>query len=144
VAGILHGVEALRLVVDQALDVPHHQVGIEIAAVVKLHAFAQLEDPSLVVGGVDGPLGGEARRQRRFPVGTRQVPVDQRVVERPAHEAVALEALVGLSRPVGDVTGSHGNAQDGLGARGRRCKACERERGGEQRRQTSVWACWHH
>ena len=57
VARVVDRVEALRLVVDQALDVPHHQVGRQVAAVVELHALAQLDDPSLVVGGIDGPLG---------------------------------------------------------------------------------------
>jgi Bacterial extracellular solute-binding proteins, family 5 Middle len=41
--------------------------------------------------------------QTMLPVRARQIPVDQRIVDRPADEAVALETLVGLSGPVRDV-----------------------------------------
>ena len=108
--------EALGLVVDEALNVPNHEIGIEVAAVVKLDALAQLDQPSLVVGGIDRPLGGEAWRQRSFSVGPREVPIDQCIIERPADEPVSLEPLIGLARPVWDVSRGHGDAQDGLGA----------------------------
>src|SRR6516164_3331604 len=76
------------------------QIGGQLATVVELHALAQLDDPALVVGGIDRPFGGETWRQRRLPVGAGQVPVDQRVIERPADEAIAFEPLVRLAGPV--------------------------------------------
>src|SRR5436853_165553 len=78
---VVHGMEPRCLVVDQALDVPHHEIGGQRAAVVELHALAQLDEPLLVVGGIDQPFGGEPRRERRLAIRAREIPVDERVIE---------------------------------------------------------------
>jgi hypothetical protein len=49
-----------RLAVQHLADVPHHGVGVEVAAVVELHARPQAEHPARLVRLVHLPLGGEA------------------------------------------------------------------------------------
>ena len=59
--GELLRVELRRVLVADPLEVPHHVVGVEIAAIVPFHALAQREDPSLVVIRIDVPFGRQAR-----------------------------------------------------------------------------------
>ncbi len=69
-----------------------------------MHTAAQLENPDAAVLRIDRPRHGQARPQRRRLVGAAEVPVDQRVVQRVAHEPEALGSLVrraGVGRDIG-------------------------------------------
>src|SRR5947207_8060960 len=77
-----------------------------------LHTLTQGENPTLVVGFIDMPLGGETR----FDVGgllagPGEVPQNQRIVEIVADEAVALEALIGIAGRYRNVAGGHADGQ---------------------------------
>ena len=118
-------VELRGLFVQQLLEVPDHGVGLEVAAVVELHAVAQGEGPARRIGLVDLPRSGEAGHQHRGLVGRGQVPIDQPVIERVAHEPHAFAALVGLAGGQRNVRGGHADAQRALRqdrGRGQRCQ----------------------
>ena len=51
--------ELRAAVLEVAVEVPDHRVGVEVGAVVEFHAAAEVEDPGLLVGG------HPARRTRR-------------------------------------------------------------------------------
>ena len=104
----------LRRLFVEAAEVPHDGVGVEGAAVMELHAVAQGEQPTLVVLGVDVPLGGEAGLDGGGLIGAAEVPVDERVVQAEADEAESLEALVGGAAGGGDVARGHGDGEDAL------------------------------
>ena len=110
----LVGREVRRLLLEDLLDVPDDGIGLQVGAVMELHALAQLEDPLGLVGRIDGPFGGEARDQHARLVGRRQVPVREGVEQRNAGEAVALEALVRLPCGAGNVGGRHRHAENFL------------------------------
>ena len=52
------------VVVEIAIKIPDHGIGIEIGAVVEFHAAAQMEDPGLVVGRSPAPISPRARAAR--------------------------------------------------------------------------------
>ena len=105
------GIELRRLVVQDLLEIPDHDGGVEVGAVMELHALAQLEDPALAVALDRRPFGGETRLDVGEHVGLGEVPVHQRVVDRVAREAETFEALVGLAGGLRDVGRCHADAQ---------------------------------
>jgi hypothetical protein len=127
----LFGIELRRLVIQDLVEVPDHGVGLEVAAVVELHVAAQRDHPARGVALVDFPARGEAGHEHRRLIGRRQVPIDQPVIDRVAHEAHALAALVGLAGRQRHVGCGHADAQ---GALGERCLANESDRKGEHGR----------
>ena len=106
-------VEGRRLVVQGPVDAEDHGIGVEVGAVVELHALAQFEDPFRGIGRILVPFGRQTGHQLRRCGRGRQVPCDQRVVERIAHETDAFGALVGRAVGCGDVGQRHGDAQGG-------------------------------
>src|SRR5882724_1626352 len=122
-----------RLGIADALEVPDHVVGREVAAIMPLHALSQGKDPALVVGRIDMPLGREARLDVRRPVALRQIPVDQGVVQIPADESKAFKALVWIARRDRQIARGHRYLQD-AGCPGRR-------RGGNQPSSNEAGHC---
>jgi hypothetical protein len=87
-------------------------IGVEVGAVVKFDALAQVEDPSRVVHLVDFPAGGEPRGHIGGLVGVLEIPVDQRVESRKAEKAEAFSAIIRNAARRRDVGRSHADTQD--------------------------------
>ena len=102
-----------------ACSTPRHP-RVKRTAVVPLHAFAQLEDPALVVLRIDMPGRCQARLDVGRLVGAGQVPQHQRVVEIVSDETIALEPLVRIAGGDRQIAGRHADLQHAtcLGAAG--------------------------
>ena len=98
------------LVID-LLHVPDDRVGIEIRAVVELHAFAELERPPGLVLVIHAPFGGETGGERRRDLGIVELPVDEGVVHRIAHVTITFAAAVRLPGRERDFRKRHADAQ---------------------------------
>ncbi len=114
------GVVGRIFLVEGAIDIENHGVGVEVRTVVKLDALTQLENPfRLVFERI--PFGGERRTQVRRPVGPRQIVRDQRIVDGVAGEAHALGALIRCAVGQWDIRQRHRDAKRSLReGRGRR------------------------
>ena len=131
------GLELRAVLVEDALEVPDHGVGVEIRAVVELHALPQMEDPGLLVVRRLLPFLGQARPQGGELVGLGEVEQDHALEDREAQEAHALEAVVGHAGRGRDVRRRHGDAQH-LVLRRRRARARAARRPTARRGQTVV------
>src|SRR5437764_14600461 len=110
--GNLRRVELRRLFVAAIGHVPDDVIGGERTAIVPLHALTQGEDPTLVVGFIDMPLGGKTRSDvGGLLAGPGEIPQNQRIVEIVADEAVALEPLIGSAGRYRNVAGGHADRQ---------------------------------
>ena len=97
-------IELLGVLLVVAIEVPDRGVGVEITAVMELHALAQVEDPFRLVVGVLLPSLGQARPDVGQLVRALQVPQHQPLEDGVAKEAHALIAVVrcaGRHRHVG-------------------------------------------
>jgi len=121
----LTGVEVRCILLEHLLDVPDHRVGVEIGAVVELHAGTQLEDPFGLVVGRDVPFGRKAWDHHARLVGGGEVPGGEPLVHRVAGEAVALKTLVRLTERSRNVGRGHADAHDCL-------RTCRHGRRGQQ------------
>ena len=85
----------------------------------ELHALPHLEDPPLVVLGIDMPFGEQAGRDIRQLVGVQKIPIDDAVIGGIAEKAVPLAAIVGNAGHGGQIGRRHRDAQGlGMGRRG--------------------------
>jgi len=105
-------VELGGLVVVDPAEVEDDRIGVEIGAVVKFDAFAQVEEPSGVIRFVDFPAGGEPRRDLGGLVGVVEIPLDQRVKGGNTEKAVAFATVVGNAARRRDVGSGHPDAQN--------------------------------
>ncbi len=128
VAREMHHVELRCLVIGDAGNAPERGIGIPRAAIVEFHIPAQLEDPALVIFGIDVPLGREPSRRHCLAIRAGEIPIQQAVIEREADKALALRTLIGMTRPVRDIASRHGHAQRALRL-GRRNKSQTRKGG---------------
>ena len=97
-------IELLGVLLEVAVEIPDRGVGVEIAAVMELHALAQVEDPFRLVVRVLLPSLGQARPDVGQLVRALQVPQHEPLEDGVAKEAHALIAVVrcaGRSRHVG-------------------------------------------
>jgi hypothetical protein len=104
-------VEMRRVVLEGAVEGEDDVLGGHHLAVVEAHALPQGEEPALRIVRVDPPGDGEAGPQRRRLVVLREVPRHELVVDRDAHEAVALAALVRDTVRHRHRRGGHADAQ---------------------------------
>ena len=98
--------------IQNFLYVPDDGIGIDGRAVVKLNAWAQLENPFCLIVRVDGPRSGQARDHSAGCVRLSEVPLCQGIVHGDAGKPVALEALVRLTERAWNVCGGHADTQD--------------------------------
>jgi hypothetical protein len=104
-------IELQRLLIAELVKIPHHSVGIELRSIVELHPGPELECPHRLILRIHRPRQSEAGLQPCRPIRVAQVPVDQRVIDRDAHEALAFAALAGLSCCQRDVSEGRRDAQ---------------------------------
>ena len=104
-----------RLGIRHPREVPQHVIGGERAAIVPFHALAQMEDPALLIGGINLPARRQARLDVRRLVGRGQIPQRQRVIEVVTDEAEPLEPLIGIAGGDRDIAGGHTDGQDAVG-----------------------------
>src|SRR5262249_61618741 len=88
-------VELRRALLESAVEIPDHGLGVEGGAVMEAYATTQLERPFLAVAGILLPALGEARNDVGGRICFAQVPVDKGVEGGEAHETHALETVVG-------------------------------------------------
>jgi len=107
-------VELRRVFIEGAVKVPDYCVGVEQRPVVEPDPLAQLEDPARRIFAILLPAGGEPRHELGRPVGWRQIPADQRVIDGVAEKPNPFGALIG--RPIGqwNVGHRHRDAQRSL------------------------------
>ncbi len=101
-----------RLVVVDAAEVPDHRIGVELRAVMELHALANVADPAQRIGLVGMPGGEQPGRDVGKLVGVREVPVDDRVVGGIAEEAEPFAAVVGNAVGGRQICRGHADAKD--------------------------------
>ncbi|MGY4412804.1 hypothetical protein ACVWW4_004540 [Bradyrhizobium sp. LB7.1] len=121
-------VELRRLVVEHLVQIPDHRIGIELAAVVKLHALAQDEAPLGLVLVIDFPLRGQSWHQLAGPVGDVHLPGHQGVVDRVGRELIGAGTAVGLACRQRNIRHGDAVAHHRLGTR-RNCGKRQRKHG---------------
>src|SRR5262249_58316162 len=92
--------EVRRALLESAVEIPDHGIGVEGGAVVEAYATTQLERPFLAVAGILLPALGEARHDVGGGICFAQVPVDEGVEGGQAHEAPS-KPLLGTPVVVG-------------------------------------------
>ena len=114
-------VELRRGPVQQLVEVPDHRLGRELAAVVERYAGAQLEGPDGLGFGIDLPAQSQSGLQLGGDIVARQIPVDQRIVQRHPNKPLPLPTLARLPGRQRNIRQRHRHAQgpSGLGPRDR-------------------------
>jgi hypothetical protein len=119
------GLRRVRL--EITVEVPDYRIGVEVAAVVKLDAAPQVEDPFRPVVLVLLPAFGEPRPDLRELVGPCQIPQHQPFKDRVTEKSQALEPVVGRAGGRRHVGGGHRDPQRPLSLR-RGVERCQKQR----------------
>src|SRR5262249_27280492 len=97
--------------IGDALKVPDDIGRREITAIMKLYAFAQLNNPALRISGIDLPGRSQPWPQLSDHIGAGQIPQDKGIIQVITDKAIPFKTLIGLANRHWHIASSHGYAQ---------------------------------